>query len=37
MLMESINNNWGTTLTIGEDGRGHAITMGDMIWMWTVA
>lgn len=27
MLMESINNNWGTTLTIGEDGRGHAITM----------
>lgn len=26
-LKDSINNNWGTTLTIGEDGRGHAITM----------
>lgn len=26
-LKDSINNNWGTTLTIGEEGRGHAITM----------
>ena len=27
ILTQSINNNWGTTLTIGKDGRGHAITM----------
>ncbi|WP_302013821.1 hypothetical protein [uncultured Akkermansia sp.] len=26
-LTDSINNNWGTTLTVGEYGRGHAITM----------
>ena len=26
-LTNSINNNWGTTLTVGEEGRGHAITM----------
>lgn len=26
-LKNSINNNWGTTLTVGEEGRGHAITM----------
>lgn len=27
ILKNNINNNWGTTLTIGQEGRGHAITM----------